>query len=80
MASKLQLQVAEHDKQIAAIKKLILAGMKMVSENNAQIKALTKEQRETARLVRETSQTLKDLLLGRQDKANGHGKPPNGVR
>jgi hypothetical protein len=75
MPSKLEARVFEHDRQIAAIKKLILTGMKMINENNIQIKALTKSQRETDRL-------LKDLLrsLGRQDKANGHGKPPNGLR
>jgi hypothetical protein len=40
MPSKLEARVSAHDRQIAAIRKLILQGMKMVLHNQAQIKAL----------------------------------------
>ena len=82
MATKLEVRVDKHDKQIAAIQKLILTGMKMINQNSADIRALIKSQRETARLVHENAQAVRDLLrsLGRQDQANGHGKPPKGLR
>jgi hypothetical protein len=71
MPSKLEMRVAQHDREIAAIRKLIVAGMKMISSNNAQIRALAASQRKTDRM-------LQDLLrsLGRRDATNGHGKPP----
>ena len=81
MPTRLEARVDKHDKQIAAIQKLIMTGMKMINrnaaqieENSAAIKVLIKEQRETGRI-------LKDLMrsLGRQDQANGHGKPPKGL-
>jgi hypothetical protein len=88
MPRKLETTVARHDKQIAAMQKLILTGMKMLShdriqireiralvhDNALQIQALTKETRENARI-------LKDLMrsLGRRDQTNGHGKPPKGL-
>jgi Tfp pilus assembly protein PilN len=88
MAGKLETGVAQHDKPIAAIQKLILTGMRMINQNSAEIKLLIKSQRETDRrlretekLVRETSQTLQNLMrsMGRKDQANGHSKPPAGV-
>ena len=88
MASRLETRVVQQDKQIAAIQKLISTGMKMMNQNNAEIRVLIKSQRETDRrlretekLVRETSQTLQNLMrsMGRRDKANGHSKPPAGL-
>ena len=81
MPSKLEARVTEHDRQIAAIRKLILVGMKMINEaqvqakenralareNQAQIKALAASQRETDRMLRGLIQSLE---RGR----NGHGK------
>ena len=67
-------RVTEHDRQIAAIRKLILAGMKMISdgqvlakENRAQIKALAASQRETDRM-------LKGLIQSLDRGRNGHGR------
>ena len=95
MPSKLEARVDKHDKQIAAMQKLLLTGMKMlngsrvelgemrvqlretralVDDNALQIKALTKETRENARILKELMRSL-----GRQDQANGHGKPPKGL-
>ena len=62
MPSKLEARVAEHDKKIAAIQKLILTGMRMISNNAAQIRVLTKAQQETNRAQRETDRMLKDLI------------------
>ena len=41
MPSKLEARVTQHDREIAAIRKLILQGMKMLVENEAHIKALS---------------------------------------
>jgi len=41
MPSKLEARVTQHDREIAAIRKLVLQGMKMLVENGTQIKALT---------------------------------------
>ena len=51
MPSKLETRVTEHDRQIAAIRKLILTGMKMLNETQTQVKALTASQRETDRML-----------------------------
>ena len=40
MPGRLEARVAEHDRQIAAIRKLILTAMKMLSETQMQMKAL----------------------------------------
>ena len=40
MPSKLETRVTQHDREIAAIRKLVLQGMKMLVENGTQIKAL----------------------------------------
>ena|SRR5579862_7275422 len=47
MPGKLETRVTELDRQIAAIGKLILAGMKMLNETQTQVKALATSQRET---------------------------------
>jgi len=51
MPGKLETRVTELDRQIAAIGKLILAGMKMLNETQTQVKALATSQRETDRML-----------------------------
>ena len=60
MPSKLEARVAQHDREIAAIRKLILVGMKMTNRNSElarrneeMIRALAESQRKTDRLLRE---------------------------
>ena len=65
MPSSLEARITQHDREIAAIRKLILAGMKMIAANQAQIKALTASQRETDRL-------LKNLIRSLERGSNGH--------
>jgi hypothetical protein len=81
MPSKLEARVSEHDRQIAAIRKLIVVGMKMINqaqvqakENWAQIKALATSQRELAASQRETDRMLKGLIQKLERGRNGHGK------
>jgi len=40
MPSQLEARVTQHDREIAAIRKLVLQGMKMLVENQSQIKVL----------------------------------------
>jgi hypothetical protein len=60
MSAKLEARVDKHDREIAAIRKLVLTGMRMLVQ-------LEKSQKETDRM-------LKDLIrsLGRGRNGNGH--------
>jgi hypothetical protein len=67
MPSKLEARVTEHDRQIAAIRKLIVTGMKMIVHSQTQIKALAASQRETDRM-------LKGLIRSQERGRNGHSR------
>jgi len=75
MPSNLEARVAQHDREIAAIRKLILVGMKMINSNNAQIRALANSQRETDRILQETLRSL-----GRRGQTNGPNEPPRDLQ
>jgi hypothetical protein len=68
MLSKLEARVAQHDREIAAIRKLILQGMKMLVENRAEIKALAVAQRVTEKNL---DRFIRSLERG---GSNGHSK------
>jgi hypothetical protein len=63
----LKERVDEHDREIAAIRKLLLTGMKMLVRLEQSQKRLEAAQKETDRM-------LKDLIrsLGRNGGGNGH--------
>jgi hypothetical protein len=65
MPGKLETRVTEHDRQIAATRKLILTGMKMLN-------ALTASQRETDRMLQGLIRSLKG------GGHNGHQSPARG--
>jgi hypothetical protein len=65
VVTRLEARVSEHDRQIAAIRKLILTGMKMLNQ-------LAVEQRETARQQRETARQLESLIRSMRRGTNGH--------
>ena len=68
MPSKLEARVTQHDREIAAIRKLVLQGMKMLVENGAQIKALAAAQRATDKNL---DRFVRSLERG---GSNGHSK------
>jgi hypothetical protein len=68
MPSKPEARVTRHDREIAAIRKLILQGMKMLVENRAEIKALAVAQRVTERTL---GRFIRSLERG---GSNGHSK------
>jgi len=68
LPSKLEARVTQHDREIAAIRKLILQGMKMLVENRAEIKALAVAQRVTEKNL---DRFIRSLERG---GSNGHSK------
>ncbi|MGO9262513.1 MAG: hypothetical protein ACLQU1_40455 [Bryobacteraceae bacterium] len=69
MPTKLEARVSEHDRQIAAIRKLILQGMKMIN-------SLATSQRELAASQRKTDAQLQAFIQSLQRGRNGHAKLP----
>lgn len=59
--------LTKHDREIAAIRKLILEGMKMIVADRRDIKALVASQKETDR-------ELKALIRSLRGGTNGHEK------
>ena len=88
MPDKLEARVSKHDREIAAIRKLLLTGMKMLARSQEHSKAvdrqldliagehaaLAKDMRELAAAQRRTEATLERFIrsLGRGG-GNGHG-------
>jgi hypothetical protein len=68
MATKLEARVSQHDREIAAIRKLILQGMKMIN-------ALTAAQRKTDAQLKATDAQVKAFVQSMTRGSNGHSKP-----
>jgi hypothetical protein len=64
-SSKIETRLSQHDKEIAAIRKLIVQGMRMLVSNERQIKA-------NAAAIQETNKTLDRFIRSLE------GKPRNG--
>jgi signal transduction histidine kinase len=78
---KLEARVSQHDREIAAIRKLILTGMKMIAGMQSVQREMQATQREIQRDLkalaasqRETAQELKALIRSLRGGTNGHGK------
>jgi hypothetical protein len=73
MAS-LKERIDEHDREIAAIRKLLLTGMKMLVRLEQSQKRLEAAQTRLEASLKETDRMLKDLIrsLGRNGGGNGH--------
>ena len=67
-------RVDRHDREIAAIRKLILTGMKMINRNAEQGAATRKELRDLAAAQKETEKSLKALMDTMRRGSNGHSK------
>lgn len=76
MPSSLEARVALHDREIAAIRKLVLTGMKMLVQLEASQKETDRMLKELKASQKETDRMLKDLIrsLGRGGSGNGHSK------
>lgn len=81
MPSKLEARVSQHDREIAAIRKIILTGMKMIAAMQADQREIHADHREIRRELkalaasqRETDRELKALIRSLRGGTNGHGK------
>jgi septal ring factor EnvC (AmiA/AmiB activator) len=74
VATKLEARVSEHDRQIAAIRKLILTGMKMLNQLAGENVEMRKQLRELAGEQRETARQLQAFIRSMRRGSNGHQK------
>lgn len=68
----LKERVDKHDREIAAIKKILQTGMKMLVRIEAKVEKLADSQRETDRQLKETDRQLQ-LLIRSLNRGNGNG-------
>jgi len=64
----------QHDREIAAIRKLILQGMKMIVASQKEMRELRVSQRELSASQRETDRELKAFIRSLRGGSNGHTK------
>jgi hypothetical protein len=72
-----EARISQHDREIAAIRKLILTGMKMINANAKGIRELQAAQKKTDAAQHKTEETLERFIrsLGRgHGNGNGHRK------
>lgn len=71
-----EARLAQHDREIAAIRKLILRGMKMINTTQNELRHLTADLRQLAAAQRVTEKKLQALIdaLGRGGRANGRAR------
>jgi hypothetical protein len=72
----LKERVDQHDREIAAIRKLILTGMKMINRNQEQITELRAIQKVSQQELRELNATVRDFVDSMRRGSNGHTKRP----
>jgi hypothetical protein len=68
-----QERLSRHDREIAAIRKLILTGMKMIANLAAGQRELQASQRELQASQRKTDEQLQDFIRSLRG-GNGHAK------
>jgi len=68
--------LSKHDREIAAIRKLIFTGMKMLNSLMESERESKAELRELRASQRETDRQLQLLVRSLQRGGNGHGKRP----
>jgi len=69
----LERRAAQHDREIAGIRKLTMIGMKMLNRNQEQIHALAAAQRRTEASLQRTEAALRGFIESRRG-GNGHSK------
>jgi hypothetical protein len=60
MPSKLEAKVSRHDKQIAAMQKLMLTGMKMLGHDRIQIREIRALVNDNARQIQDNTRQIQD--------------------
>lgn len=75
MATKLEARVSQHDREIAAIRKLILQGMKMINALTAAQRKTDAQLKATDAQLKATDAQLKAFVQSMTRGSNGHSKP-----
>jgi len=70
----LKQRVDQHDREIAAIRKLMLTGMKMLNRNQEQIHQLVAEGKRTDQRLRQLEESVKQFVDSMRRGGNGHTK------
>jgi predicted nucleic acid-binding Zn-ribbon protein len=70
----LKQRADQHDREIAAIRKLILTGMKMLNRNQTQINQLSAAQKTTEQNLQRLEASVEQLVNGLRRGGNGHAK------
>jgi len=65
-----------HDREIAAIRKLIITGMKMINRNQEQIGELVAEGRRTDQRLRSLEASVQQFIDSMSRGGNGYAKRP----
>jgi hypothetical protein len=65
-----------HDREIAAIRKLIITGMKMINRNQEQIDELRAIQKVTEQKLQRLEASVNDFVDSMRRGGNGHSKRP----
>jgi hypothetical protein len=66
--------IETHDRQIAAIRKILQAGMRMLAKSQEEHQAIRKELRELAAMQKKTEANLQALIDTLKRGGNGHSK------
>jgi hypothetical protein len=67
-------RVDRHDREIAAIRKLVQTGMRMLVRNEAEHEKLLTAMRELAAAQKRTEESLKSFIDSTRRSGNGHAK------
>jgi hypothetical protein len=69
----LKERVDRHDREIAAIRKLLLQGMKMLNRNDQQLNLLTAEVRANQQQISRLTAEVREFIASmRKGNGNGH--------
>jgi hypothetical protein len=69
-----QERLTKHDREIAAIRKLVLTGMKMLANLTAYQRETDKQLRLLTASQRKTDEQLQDFIRSLRQGTNGHAK------
>jgi ABC-type transporter Mla subunit MlaD len=71
----LKQRADQHDREIAAIRKLILTGMKMLNRNQTQINQLSAAQKTTEQNLQRLEASVEQLVNGLQQSQSRSRRP-----
>ena len=73
MAATTKERLDKHDREIAAIRKLILEGMRLTVDTRKDLRTLATRQIKLEAAQEQTDKTLRDFIASLRHGGNGHG-------